>query len=184
MVRLILNYLNRNPNAPTPRDLADAEGALANIRPYIRTIDSSNYIEALANGDICIALGYNGDVIQARNRAREANNGIRIGYLIPNEGTLLWFTLLAIPRDAPHIANAHLFINYLINPQVLAKITNFTRFANANPATLPLLNASIASDTAVYPTLDQQQRLIVQLDDSPEQARTISRIWQKFKTAQ
>lgn len=184
VVRLFLNYLNRNPNAPTPRDLADAETALANIRPYIRTIDSSNYIEALANGDICIALGYNGDVIQARNRAREANNRIRIDYVIPDEGTLLWFTLLAIPRDAPHIANAHLLINYLMNPQVVANITNYTGFANANPAALPLVNGAIASDTAVYPTSDQQQRLIVQLEDSPEQARTITRIWQKFKTAQ
>jgi putrescine transport system substrate-binding protein len=184
VVRLVLNYLNRNPNAPTPQDLADAEAALAKIRPYIRTIDSSNYIEALANGDICIALGYNGDVIQARNRAREAKNGIRIDYVIPDEGTLLWFTLLAIPRDAPHIANAHLFINYLMNPQVLANISNSTGFANANPAALPLLNASIASDTTVYPTSDQQRRLIVQLEDSPEQARAISRIWQKFKTGQ
>ena len=184
VVRLALNYLNRNPNAPAPQDLADAETALVNIRPYIRTIDSSNYIEALANGDICIALGYNGDVIQARNRAREAKNDIRIDYVIPDEGTLLWFTLLAIPRDAPHIANAHLFINYLTDPQVLAHITNSTGFANANPAALPLVNASIASDTAVYPTSDQQQRLIVQLEDSPEQARTITRIWQKFKTGQ
>jgi len=184
VVRLALNYLGRNPNAPSPRDLADVETTLSKIRPYVRNIESSNYIEALANGDICIALGYNGDVVQARNRARDAKNSIKIDYLIPDEGTLLWFTLLAIPRDAPHVANAHRFINYLMSPQILAHISNATGFANANSATLPLLDASIASDTAVYPTPDQQRRLIVQLQDSPEQARAITRLWQKFKTAQ
>jgi putrescine transport system substrate-binding protein len=184
VVHLALHYMGRNPNAPSPQDLADVETMLSKIRPYVRNIESSNYIEALANGDICIALGYNGDVVQARNRAREAKNGVKIGYLIPDEGTLLWFTLLAIPRDAPHVANAHQFINYLMNPQVLAHISNSTGFANANSATLPLLDASIASDTAVYPRPDQQLRLIVQLEDSPEQARAITRLWQKFKTAQ
>jgi putrescine transport system substrate-binding protein len=184
VVRLVLNYLGRDPNAPSAQDLADVEAALLKIRPYIRTINSSSYIEALANGEICIALGYNGDIVQARNRAREARSGILIDYVIPEEGTLLWFTLLAIPRDAPHVANAHLFINYLMNPQVLANISNSTGFANASSAALPLLNPSIASDTAVYPTLDQQRRLIVQLQDSPEQLRAITRIWQRFKTGQ
>jgi putrescine transport system substrate-binding protein len=184
VVRLVLNYLGRDPNAPSAQDLADVEAALLKIRPYIRTIYSSSYIDALANGDICIALGYNGDIVQARNRAREAKNGIQVDYVIPDEGTLLWFTLLAIPRDAPHVANAHLFINYLMNPQVLAYISNSTGFANASSAALPLLNPSIASDRAVYPTLDQQRRLIVQLQDSPEQLRAITRIWQRFKTWQ
>jgi putrescine transport system substrate-binding protein len=184
VVRLALIFLGRDPNAPSTRDLLDVEATLARIRPYIRTIDSSSYIEALANGDICIALGYNGDVIQARNRARETKNGIQIDYVIPDEGTLLWFTLLAIPRDAPHVTNAHVLINYLINPQVLAHVSNSTGFANANPSALPFLNASIAADTAVYPTPDQQRRLIAQLEDSPDQARAITRIWQKFKTGQ
>jgi putrescine transport system substrate-binding protein len=184
VVRLVLIYLGRDPNAPSPQDLADVEAVLAKIRPYIRNIDSGNYIEALANGDICIVLGYNGDVVQARNRAREAQNGIQIDYVIPDEGSLFWFTMLAIPRDAPHVANAHLFINYLINPQVLAHISNSTGFANANPAALPLLDAWIASDPAIYPTPEQRQRLFVQLEDSPGQLRAITRIWQKFKTAQ
>jgi putrescine transport system substrate-binding protein len=184
VLRLMLNYLGRNPNAPNPQDLADVGTALAAIRPYIRTIDSSNYIEALANGDVCIALGYNGDVIQARNRARDAKNGIKIEYVVPREGSLLWFTLLAIPKDAPHVVNAHRFINYVMEPRVMANISNSTGFANASTAALLLLDPSMASDTAVYPTLDQQQRLIVQLEDQPEQARAITRIWQKFKTGQ
>jgi putrescine transport system substrate-binding protein len=184
VVRLVLKYLGKNPNAPTPQDLADVEGVLSKIRPYVRTIDSSIDIQAMANGDICVALGYNGSFVQARNRAKEAKNGINIGYVIPDEGSLLWFDMLAIPRDAPNAANAHLFINYLMTPQVIADISNFIGFANANSAASPLLDASIVADPIVYPPRDQQQRLFVQSEDSPEQSRAITRLWQKFKTAQ
>jgi putrescine transport system substrate-binding protein len=184
VVRLVLKYLGRNPNAASPQDLADAEAVLSKIRPYIRTIDSSNIIEAMANGDICIALGYNGDFVQARKRAAEAKNGVRIDFVIPEEGSLLWFDMLAIPRDAPHVANAHLFINYLMTPRVIANISNFIGFANANSAASPLLDPSVVADTVVYPTRDQQQRLFVQTEDSPEQSRAITRIWQRFKTSQ
>ena len=184
VVRLVLRYLGKNPDAPTAQDLADAEAVLSKIRPYIRTIDSSINIQAMANGDICVALGYNGDFVQARNRAKEANNGIKIGYVIPDEGSLLWFDMLAIPRDAPNVANAHLFINYLMNPQVIAKISNFIGFANANSAASPLLDATIVADPIIYPPREQQQRLFVQSEDPPERSRAITRLWQKFKTAQ
>jgi putrescine transport system substrate-binding protein len=184
VVRLVLKYLGKNPNAATPQDLADVETVLSKIRPYVRTIDSSIDIQAMANGDICVALGYNGSFVQARNRAKEAKNGMNIGYVIPDEGSLLWFDMLAIPRDAPNAANAHLFINYLMAPQVIANISNFIGFANANSAASPLLEASIVADPIVYPPRDQQQRLFVQAEDSPEQSRAITRLWQKFKTAQ
>lgn len=184
VVRLVLRYLGKSPDAPTAQDLADVEAVLSKIRPYIRTIDSSINIQAMANGDICVALGYNGDFVQARSRAKEAKNGIQIGYLIPDEGSLLWFDMLAIPRDAPNPANAHLFINYLMNPQVIANISNFIGFANANSAASPLLDASMVADPIVYPPRNQQQRLFVQSEDSPEQSRAITRIWQRFKTAQ
>ncbi len=184
VVRLVLRYLGKSPDAPTAQDLADVEAVLSKIRPYIRTIDSSINIQAMANGDICVALGYNGDFVQARNRAKEAKNGIKIGYVIPEEGSLLWFDVLAIPRDAPNVANAHLFINYLMTPQVIANISNFIGFANANSAASPLLDATIVADTIIYPPRDQQQRLFVQSEDPPEQSRAITRIWQKFKTAQ
>ena len=184
VVRLVLKYLGRNPDAFTPQDLADAETVLSKIRPYVRTIDSSIDIQAMANGDICVALGYNGSFVQARNRAKEAKNGMNIGYVIPDEGSLLWFDMLAIPRDAPNAANAHLFINYLMTPQVIANISNFIGFANANSAASPLLDASIAADPIIYPPRAQQQRLFVQSEDSPEQSRAITRLWQKFKTAQ
>jgi putrescine transport system substrate-binding protein len=184
VVRLMLKYLGKNPNTPSPQDLADAEKVLIKIRPYIRNIDSSIGIEALANGDICVALEYNGTVFQARRRANEANNGIKIGYSIPVEGSLLWFDMLAIPRDAPNPANAHLFINYLMNPKVIANISQYIGNANANSAASPLLDAAIVQDASVYPPPEQQQRLFVQTEDSPEQARAITRLWQKFKTAQ
>ena len=182
--RLVLRYLGRNANAPSAQDLADVEQVLIKIRPYIRNIDSSIGTEALANGDICVALEYNGTVFQARHRAADAKNGINIAYSIPDEGSLLWFDMLAIPRNAPHAANAHRLINYLLDPHVIARISNFIGTANANSAAAPLLDASVAADPAVYPTADVQRRLFVQTEDPPEQSRAITRIWQRFKTAQ
>lgn len=184
VIRLMLKFLGRNPNAPTSQDLADVETALSKIRPYIRTIDSQNIAQAMANGDVCLALGYNGDFVQARTRAKEAHNGVRINFVVPREGSLIWFDMLAIPKDAPHAANAHRFINYLMNPQVAATLTNFIGYANANSAATPLLDAPIASDPIIFPPPDQQERLFVQMDDSPEQSRAMTRIWQRFKTAQ
>jgi putrescine transport system substrate-binding protein len=184
VVRLALKYMGRDPYTSSPQDFADAELVLIKIRPFVRTIDSSSDTEAMANGDICVSLSYNGNVVQARKRAKEANNSINIGYVLPAEGSLVWFDLLAIPRDAPHVANAHLFINYIMNPQVSANITNSVGYANANTAATPLLDASIVSDTAIYPTRDEQQRLFPAAGTSPEQARLITRIWQKFKTGQ
>jgi putrescine transport system substrate-binding protein len=182
--RLVLKYLDRNPNAPTPQDLADVESVLMKIRPYIRNIDSASDTEALANGDICVALTYNGSFAQARNRANEAKNGNKLAFVIPKEGSLLWFDMLAIPRDAPHVANAHAFINFLLDPQVIAKDSNFIANANANAAASPFVDPAILSDPAIYTPPDVQQRLFVQTEDSPEQTRAITRIWQKFKTSQ
>jgi putrescine transport system substrate-binding protein len=184
VVRVVLILLGRDSNAPTSQDLTDVEQALAKIRPFIRNIDTSSQIQALANGDLCVALAYNGNVVQAQKRAKEAENGTEIDYAIPKEGTLLWFDLLAIPRDAPHVASAHLFINYLMDPHVIANISNAIGYANANVAATPLLDPSIAADPAIYPTPDQMSRLMVQVQLSPEQVRAITRIWQKFKTGQ
>jgi putrescine transport system substrate-binding protein len=184
VVRVVLKYLGRNPNAPTPQDLSEVETVLSKIRPYVRNIDTSGDIEAMANGDICIALAYNGDVVQARKRAKETKNGIEINFAIPEEGAFLWFDMLAVPKDAPHVANAYLLINYLLNPHVAANISNAIGFANANVAATPLLDASIVSNTAIYPTPDEKRRLFVQLEPSLEQTRAITRLWQKFKTGQ
>jgi putrescine transport system substrate-binding protein len=184
VVRLVLKYLGRKPNTPSSQDLLDAEAVLLSIRPYIRLIDSSIDTQAIANGDICVAIGYNGDFVQARQRVREAKSDIIVRYVIPNEGSLLWFDMLAIPRDAPHPNNAHRLIEYLLNPQVMANITSTVGSANANTFSLKLLDTAIASDPMIFPTPEQQQRLFVQSEDSPEQSRAITRIWQRFKTGQ
>jgi len=184
MLRAVFSYLGKDPNSQNPEDLAQAEAVLLKIRPFIRNINSSEYIEALANGDLCIAVGYNGDVMQARDRAREANKGIEIKYFVPKEGSILWFDMLAIPKDAPDTDSAYAFMNYIMTPQVIADISNFKRYANGNVASQPLVLASVKDDPGIYPPPEQRQKLAVQLADSADQTRAITRVWQKFKTGQ
>jgi putrescine transport system substrate-binding protein len=184
MLRAVYSYLGKDPNSQNPADLVLAEAVLTKIRPYIRNINSSEYIEALANGDLCIAVGYNGDVMQARDRAREANKGIEIKYMVPKEGTILWFDMLAIPKDAPDPDSAYAYLNYIMTPQVIADISNFKRYANANAASQPLVLPSVKDDPGIYPPPEQRQKLAVQLADSTDQTRAITRVWQKFKTGQ
>jgi putrescine transport system substrate-binding protein len=184
MLRAVYSYLGKDPNSQKPEDLIEAQAILTKIRPYIRNINSSEYIEALANGDLCVAVGYNGDVMQARDRARDANKGIDIKYVVPKEGSILWFDMLAIPKDAPDPDSAYAYINYVLSPQVMADISNFKRYANANTAALPLVQASVTGDPGIYPPAEQRQKLAVQLADSADQTRAITRVWQKFKTGQ
>ena len=184
MLRAVLNYLGRDPNSQKPEDLTVAEATLLKIRPYIRNINSSEYIEALANGDLCVAVGYNGDVLQARDRARDANKGIDIKYMVPKEGSILWFDMLAIPKDAPDPDSAYAYMNYIMTPQVIADISDFKRYANANAAAQPLVLAAVRDDPAIYPPPELRQKLAVQLADSADQTRAITRVWQKFKTGQ
>jgi putrescine transport system substrate-binding protein len=184
MMRAVYNYLGKDPNSQSPDDLVQADAVLTKIRPYIRNINSSEYIEALANGDLCLAVGYNGDVMQARDRARDANKGIEIKYFVPKEGSILWFDMLAIPKDAPDPESAYAFMNYIMTPQVIADISNFKRYANGNAASQPLVLASVKDDPGIYPPPEQRQKLSVQLADSADQTRAITRVWQKFKTGQ
>jgi putrescine transport system substrate-binding protein len=184
MVRAVYSYLGKDPNSQSADDLAQAEAVLLKIRPYIRNFSSSEYIEALANGDLCISVGYNGDVMQARDRAREANKGIDIKYAVPKEGSILWFDMLAIPKDAPDPDSAYAFMNYMMTPQVIADVSNFKRYANANIASQSMVLPAVKEDPGIYPTPEQRQKLALQLADSPEQTRAITRVWQKFKTGQ
>jgi putrescine transport system substrate-binding protein len=184
MIRAVMSYLGKDPNSQSPDDLALAEATLTKIRPFIRNINSSEYIEALANGDLCLAVAYNGDVMQARDRAREANKGIDIKYSQPKEGSILWFDMLAIPKDAPNPDSAYAFMNYMMTPQVIANVSNFKRYADANAAAQPLVLPEVKNDPGIYPTPEQRKQLSVQLSDSPEQTRAITRVWQKFKTGQ
>ena len=184
ILRAVYSYLGKDPNSQSADDLAQAEAVLLKIRPYIRNFSSSEYIEALANGDLCISVGYNGDVMQARDRAREANKGIDIKYAVPKEGSILWFDMLAIPKDAPDPDSAYAFMNYMMTPEVIAEVSNFKRYANANAASQALVLPAVKDDPGIYPTPEQRQKLALQLADSPEQTRAITRVWQKFKTGQ
>jgi putrescine transport system substrate-binding protein len=184
MMRAVYSYLGKDPNSQNPDDLVKAEAVLLKIRPYIRNINSSEYIEALANGDICLAVGYNGDVLQARDRAREAGKGIEIKYAVPKEGSILWFDMLAIPKDAPNPDNAYTFINYILTPRVIADISNFKRYADADAQAQSLLDPAVRDDPGIYPPKEQTEKLAVQLADSADQTRAITRVWQKFKTGQ
>jgi putrescine transport system substrate-binding protein len=180
VMRAVFSYLGKDPNSQKPEDLAQGEAVLMKIRPYIRSINSSEYIDALANGDLCVAVAYNGDVMQARDRAQDANKGVEIKYSIPKEGTILWFDMLAIPKDAPHPESAYAFINFVMTPGVIGEITNFKGYANANAAAKPL--ASVTNNPAIYPTPEMLPKLTVQLADSDDQTRAITRVWEKFKT--
>jgi putrescine transport system substrate-binding protein len=184
MMRAVYSYLGKDPNSQSPDDLVQAEAVLTKIRPYIRNINSSEYIEALANGDLCLAVGYNGDVMQARDRAREAGKGMEIKYAVPKEGSILWFDMLAIPKDAPDPDSAYAFLNYIMTPKVIAEISNFKRYANADAQAQSLVDPAVLNDPGIYPPVEQREKLAVQLADSADQTRAITRVWQKFKTGQ
>ena len=182
VVGTVLVWLGKDANSENPEDLAAAEKVLQAIRPFIKYVNSSKYIEDLANGEICLALGWSGDVLQARDRAKEAGKGIEIKYLIPREGAVMFFDMLAIPNDAKRPWNAHLFINYLQRPEVAAKNTNFVNFANSNAASLPLVSAAVRDDRGIYPNAEVKQKLVPDLAESPQFTRILTRAWTRFKT--
>jgi putrescine transport system substrate-binding protein len=182
MVGTVLLWLGKDPNSQSEDDLKLAEEALLKVRPYIRTIHSSQYIEDLANGEVCIAVGYSGDVLQARDRAAEAGKDIDIRFAIPREGALMWFDTLAIPADARHPGNAHAFIDYLLRPDVAAANSNFVNYATANLAALDQVNDDLLSDPGIYPTPEVKERLQPNLAKSAEFTRSLNRAWTRFVT--
>jgi len=182
IVATVLLWLGKDPNSQSPEDLKLAEEKLLAIRPFIRTIHSSQYIEDLANGEVCIAVGYSGDVLQAQDRAEEAGKEAEIEYSIPREGALMWFDTLAIPADAPHPGNAHAFINYLMRPEVAAANSNFVYYANANAAATSLVDEELRSDPGIYPTPEVKARLQPNLSKSADFTRLLNRSWTRFTT--
>jgi putrescine transport system substrate-binding protein len=181
-VNTVLLYLGRQPNSERPEDLAAAERVLLAIRPYVRNIESTTFIEDLANGDICLVFAWSGDVGQAAMRAREAANGNVIRYSIPREGAMLYFDYLAIPADAAHPRNAHLFIDYMLRADVAARNANFLRYATANAAAYPLIERSLYNDRNIYPTAAAGVRLVPDQPRSQAYTRELTRMWTRFKT--
>ena len=184
IVASVLIYLGRDANSSSPEDLKAAENALMAIRPNLRYIHASRYIEDLANGETCLALGWSGDIKQARDRAREAGKGIEIRYAIPREGTIMNFDMLAIPADAPHPRNAHRVINYLLDPQVAARNSKLVKYANANAASYPLLDPALRNDPNIYPPPAVAAKLVPEPPRTQEYQRLLTRTWTRFKTGQ
>jgi len=182
MVGTALLYLGKDPNSEAEADLKAAEELLMKIRPYLRTIHSSQYIDQFANGELCVVVGYSGDVLQARDRAAEAGKPIDIVYSIPREGALMWFDTLAIPADAEHPENAHKFIEYLLRPAVAAANSDFVSYANANAAATQLLSAELREDPGIYPGDEVKARLQPSLARSAEYTRALNRAWTRFMT--
>jgi putrescine transport system substrate-binding protein len=182
LVGVALAYLGKDPNSQSEADLKAAEDLLMKIRPYVRMIHSSNYIDALANGEICLAVGWSGDVLQARDRAAEAGQGNVIKYSVPKEGTIIWFDMFAVPADAKHPDNAHAFINFMMRPDVAAKNSNFINYATGNSAALALTDDAVKNDPGIYPSAEVKAKLFPDLAESPEFTRLLNRTWTRFTT--
>ncbi|WP_057833287.1 extracellular solute-binding protein, partial [Colwellia sp. TT2012] len=182
MLPAVLNYMGLDPNSTNPADYKKAEEKLLKVRPYVTYFHSSKYISDLANGNICVAAGFSGDVFQAKARAAEAGKGVNIAYAIPKEGGNLWFDVLAIPKDSTNVKEAHAFINYLLQPEVIAQVSDYVGYANPNPGADTLMEQSIRTDEAVYPPQAVLDRTFVNFELPPKVQRLMTRSWTKVKT--
>ncbi|MQU63946.1 extracellular solute-binding protein [Pseudomonas sp. FSL R10-1350] len=179
-----LNYLGLPPHSKNPDDYKKAEDLLMKVRPYISYFHSSKYTSDLANGNICVAVGFSGDILQAETRAKEAKNGIEIGYSIPKEGAAIWFDMVAMPADAPDEKAAYSFMNYLLRPDVMAGISNYVHYANGNQQADALVSPEIKADTKVYPTPEMMGKLFA-LEAMPLKIdRVRTRVWTKIKAGE
>ena len=182
LIPAALNYLGEDPDSKDIDKIQQAGALLEKIRPHVTDFNSSAYINALADGDACLAVGWSGDILQARDRAEEAGNNVEVAYAIPKEGALMWFDMLAVPKDAPHPENALTFINYMMDPEVIAKASNYVYYANGNEAAQELLNEDVVGDPAIYPSAEAREHLYVTSPYGPKEQRTVTRLWTKIKT--
>jgi len=178
----VFNYLGMKPGDFSKENIEKAEALISKVRPFIKKFHSSEYISALANGDICVAVGWSGDVLQARDRAKEAKNGNTVVYTIPKEGALMWFDQMAIPADAKNKDEAYEFINFILRPEVIAKASNYVSYANGNIDSQKLLDESVLKDTAIYPDTETMKGLFAILNPAPKQQRVVNRSWTRIKS--
>ncbi|MDH4562504.1 polyamine ABC transporter substrate-binding protein [Pseudomonas sp. BN411] len=182
LLPITLNYLGLPHHSQKPEDYKTAQAELMKVRPYITYFHSSKYVSDLANGDICVAVGFSGDILQAATRAKEANNGVNIQYSTPKEGSPMWFDMVAMPADAPDEAAGYAFLNYLLRPEVMAGISNSVRYANGNSAADSLVEAGIKADPAIYPPADVMKNLFALESMPPKIDRVRTRVWSAIKT--
>ena len=179
-----LHYLGLDPNSTKPADLDRAAALLGKVRPYVRKFHSSEYLNALATGEICLVVGWSGDVKQSEKRAHAAKNGIEIGYSIPKGGAQMWFDNLAIPKDAPHPDAAYAFINFMLDPHVAAANSNMVSYANGNLASQQFIDKKILDDPGIYPDAATMAKLYTVNARGPRAQRLINRIWTRVKTGE
>jgi putrescine transport system substrate-binding protein len=184
MLPLALAFLGRDPLSQEQEDLEAAAEALKAVQPHIRYFHSSQYISDLANGEICVAVGFSGDLFQAAARAEEAGTALEIAYSVPKEGTQQWFDMMAIPVDAPNPDAAHAWINFMMDPEITADITNYVWYANANTASMPLVEPEIADDPAIFPSAEVRAKLFPTVTYDARTDRLITRMWTQVKTGQ
>jgi putrescine transport system substrate-binding protein len=177
-----LAYMGEDPDSQDPDVIKKTEPVLAAIAPFVQKFHSSEYINALANGDICVAIGWSGDILQARDRAAEADNGVEIEYYAPKEGALMWFDNMAIPVDAPNPDAAHKFLNFIMDAQNMATASNYVYYANGNEASQEFLAEDVIGDTAIYPDAATLENLYTTSPYDPKVQRTVTRMWTKIKS--
>ena len=177
-------YAGAEPNDYSKNGTQAAVDVVTAVRPNIRYFHSSQYINDLANGDLCVAHGYSGDILQARDRAAEADNGVNIAYVVPSEGAVVWTDVAVLLADAPHPAEAHAFVNYLLRPEVIAEITNYVAYANANAAAESLVDEEIRADAGIYPPAETRAKFITLQTPSDRETRNVTRAWTRVKTGQ
>lgn len=182
MLPAVLNYLGLDPNSAKAADYDAAVDKLNQVRPYVTYFHSSRYVADLANGNICVAAGFSGDVLQAADRAEENGSGIEIAYAIPKEGGNLWFDVLAIPADAGNVDEAHAFINYLLEPEVIAGISDYVGYANPNRLADELMDEDVRNNPGVYPAQEVLDKLFISRPLPAAAQRTKIRAWTKFKS--
>ena len=182
MIPAALNYIGEDPNSHDPDVIAKAESVFAGIRPYIQKFHSSEYINALANGDICVAVGWSGDVFQAQYSAAEAEKDYEIDYSIPVEGAQMWFDQLAIPEDAPNPDGAHAFINFILDAENSAAATNYVWYASGNEAAQEFIDPEILEYPAVYPDAETLEKLFTTTPYDSKVQRVVTRLWTKIKS--
>ena len=177
-----LAYLGEAPDTHDPEVLKKAEPVLTAVAPYVQKFHSSEYINALANGDICAAIGWSGDILQARDRADEADNGVEIAYNAVKEGSLMWFDQMAIPVDAPNPDGAHKFLNFIMDAQNMAAASNYVYYANGNKASQEFLEADVLEDPAIYPSDEAMKTLYTTKPYPAKVQRVVTRMWTKIKS--
>jgi putrescine transport system substrate-binding protein len=182
VLQLALNYLHLDPNSVRPEDYAQAEKLLLAVRPYIRAFDSTEYMNGLATGEFCISMSWSGDYATSRARAKAAGVDVHLAFTVPKEGANASFDALLIPADAPHPLAAHKFLNFILQPRVIAQITNEIHYGNDNLAANRYVDPQILNDPAVYPPPDVEARLYEATEAPPALERLRTRTWTRIKT--